>query len=178
MQRTEIDFSKHEIIVTKNSWELNLENKKMLGIKFTNIDEVMLVTGDFGNWIFCRQWVPCLNTKVSEGYWIEKLKNGSSQIAGAYSPEKTLKAIEEKIAELHEEPYSDNEDIQNEYLEYLEEMKGYVHDELDYTYHAYRDKPEFLEYEDVIFIKKINPQLQVVFDAWDYLCDRMESGQK
>ena len=42
--------------------------------------------------------------------------------------------------------------------------------ELDYTHYAYREQPNGLDYEDVIFIKDYKFWLKAVFDGFDEIC--------
>lgn len=82
MPRLNIDWSKHELIIKKFksdidkeciSYELKKPKTFINSIKFTNINGNLLVTGDFLSWIFCREFHPEKEFKVSDEYWIEKL---------------------------------------------------------------------------------------------------------
>lgn len=70
--RTGIDFSKHELIIKETDdvtihW-LKIPNSIKKNIKFTNIEGNLVVTGDFGNWIFCRNFIPSGDGYVSDGW--------------------------------------------------------------------------------------------------------------
>lgn len=200
-KRTDIDFSKHELII-KESEDLKIHILKIPGtvmnmIKFINVDGVMAVTGDFGNWIFCREFHPTANGYVSDGYWLEKLRISSSQQPSKYDSERTAEAIRERAKELNIEwaelkkEYENKEDHTEaewnrylkeetryeETLEYLEECLSNVDDELDYTYHAYRNMPSYYDYEYVIFEKTVDVWLTIIFDGFDEICSRLKNNQ-
>src|SRR3989344_2189435 len=82
--RTGVDFTKHELIVTEQEGLLvhrlkHPEYTYMNSVTFINTNGIMAVTGDYGNWIFCREFHPNDKEGVSGGYWLEKLKIASSQ---------------------------------------------------------------------------------------------------
>jgi len=82
-KRTALDFSKHEIIVVKENGllihHLKIPKQWTNNIKFINTNNILAVTGDFGNWIFCREFHPSKDGYVSDGYWHEKLNIASTQ---------------------------------------------------------------------------------------------------
>ena len=51
--RTTIDWSKHELHITKNEhiavWHLRIDNSYLRSVKFINVEGRLLVTGDWGN---------------------------------------------------------------------------------------------------------------------------------
>lgn len=182
-KRSTIDFSKHKHrveIFKSNKNEIRVDHfqvdsSRMLYIQFINTNEILTVTGDFGSWVFCRPFIPSKDGHVSDDYWLEKLRINSSQSAGDYDNSETAKEIEELISNgLEEYGYEG---------ERLEEAKGWYtdllehsEDETEYTYYAYRhyDKPSFIDYEDIPFVKKINPRLNIIFDAFDEICYRLK----
>ena len=76
---------------------------------------------------------------------------------------------------LEEEGYEDEElgemkDFYKECLDFCElysDSEGYLHE-------AYGVKPNFLDYENVVHIEKIKPRLEIIFDAFEEICNRME----
>jgi hypothetical protein len=143
-------------------------------VRFVNDDYGLSVFGDFGNWIFCRQFVPSENGYVSVGYWNEKLKIRSSQEHAKYDSEETSKEINELInTGLEEYGHfgSELEKLKDWYTELLE----HVDDEIEYLYHAYRsyDCPDDLE--NIPYAKKGSVQLLIIFDAFNEICNRIES---
>lgn len=185
--RTGIDFSKHvhtvEIFLNKDNPEstirvdhFKIPNTRMDYIQFINTDEIMSVTGDFGNWIFSRPFIPSAKNSVSDGYWLEKLRDSSCQEAGKYDSDETAKEIQELIdTGLEDYGYEDDELIKAK--EYFQELLEHTDDENDYIYHAYYDtycQPNFIDNEMIPFAKKLNNWLSIIFDAFDEICNRLE----
>lgn len=171
--RIKPDFSKHEFRYMKDTYctifELKHTNyEKMYRIRFTNIDGHLVVTGDYGNWIFCREFHPHAGGGVSSGYWCEKLRINSEQDSHDFSEEKTANAIRTLLTE--------EEDLTEEEIEYLNGcLDSFTGCEFDYNAFAYRNNiGRFQDYEYVPFEKVIKPQLQFVFDAFDEMCDRLK----
>jgi len=147
-------------------------------IKFVNSSSGLSVFGDFGNWIFNRQFHPSDEGYVSAGYWNEKLKMSSCQEHAAFDSEETCKELQEGIdGGLEEYGYEgDNLVVMKEWYE---ELQSFVDDELEYTYNAYRNQPSgiTIDYEDVPLCKKGSVQLQIIFDAFDEICRRLKATQ-
>lgn len=182
-KRTNYDFSEHELIIEEKDGYLkhtlkHPEYSKMYLIEFLNIQDKLIVSGDYGNWMFCREFHPSEEGGVSDGYWLEKLRMNSTQEPYEYNSEETAELIKEKLKDLDEE--YDNGDIDekeyNQYKEYyVEECLYYVDDEIEYLYNAFRgDKPSNLDYEDVPYVRTVKPQLNIVFDAFDEICKRLK----
>lgn len=175
--RTGIDWSKHEVIVTDQEylkiWHIKKPDTVVNNVKFINTNGILAVTGDFGNWIFCREFWPSVDGGVSDGYWGEKLKIASEQTYSAYDTEETAKEIEEMLNGGLEEYGYEGEELE-QMKEYLTECLAVSDDELEYTYQAYRNMPSFMDYEQVIFRKSPHRWLLAVFDAFDEICRRMK----
>jgi hypothetical protein len=175
-KRTGIDFSKHEVIVKQNDecliHHLKIPTINCHNIKYINCSGILAVTGDFGNWIFCREFHPSKDGYVSNGYWHEKLKILSTQEAMDFDGEATKKALQDKLDEYKQDKGEDaNEDV----IEYYEECINKCDEhELDYTYYAHREQPNGFDYEDVILIKDYKFWLKAVFDGFDEICRRMK----
>ncbi len=178
-KRTDIDFSKHELTITKQDGllihHLAKPNRYQGNIKFINTNGVLVVTGDYSNWMFCREFHPSSEGAVSGGYWLEKLKMHSCQEPSKYDSEATREAINEQLnGGLVEYGYEGEElDKMNEYFE---ECLSHVEDEWAYLYHA-RQYPSFADAEQIIFRKGINIQLRCVFDAFDEICRRIKESE-
>ena len=141
-------------------------------VRFVNDDYGLSVFGDFGNWIFCRPFIPSHEAYVCVGYWNEKLKIGSSQDHAKYDPEETDKELRLLIHEIatNKEDYEKPDNL----IEFYSDLLDYVDDEIEYTYHAFRyNMPSFLDYEDIPFVKKGSYQLLIVFDAFNEICNRL-----
>lgn len=168
-KRTTVDFSKHEfntdVFVNSkgeeiNVFELKKPNTNCGRITYINAKGTLTVNGDYGNWVFCREFHPDADEHVSDHYWIEKLRIASTQVPGEYNSEDTEKEIREKIEELKSEDHDDEDDI----IKYYTECLDYVDEEWQYTKFAYDEVPSEYDHEWVIFNKRLSPQLEVVFD--------------
>jgi len=180
--RTGVDFSKHELIVTEQDGLLihrlkHPEYSHMNSVKFINTNDIMAVTGDYGNWIFCREFHPSAGGGVSDGYWLEKLSIASSQDGREFDSERTREEIQRGIdGELEEYGYSgENLEEAKEYYEYLlsyvDESQRY------YESKAYMEMPSFFDSESIPYVKKTKIWLQIVFDAFDEICERMKKEE-
>lgn len=176
--RTDNDWSKHEIEVTKHDGVLIHHFKKpdtICGnVKFINCGGVLSVTGDYGNWIFCREFHPSKEGYVSGGYWCEKLRMASTQSASDFDSDLTRESLNEAIEKGAEEyGYSGDElEQMKEYyrgcLEYVEESKEI------YQSHAYESLPSFTDHDSMITEHDLKPWLKCVFDAFNEICNRLE----
>lgn len=182
-KRTNFDFSNHthrvEVFTSPSGNEIRVDHlqrgtSRYGYVKFINDDEGLSVFGDFGNWIFCRPFVPSPDGYVSDHYWGEKLRIASVQDPSRYDAEGTRKQIEALINGGLEEWGYDAEELEKS-KEWLSDLIDYADDELDYTYHAFRGwNPPGMDYEDIPFCKKGSIQLNIVFDAFEEICARMK----
>jgi hypothetical protein len=180
-KRTGIDFSKHEVIVQKNDlvsiYYLKKPNTVIDSIKYINCEGIMSVTGDYGNWIFCREFHPHEMGGVSDGYWVEKLKILSSQEPLEFDKESTEKELLQRL-ENYKNENSETIDEYDEVVEYFEEcLSQCTEHELDYTYCAYRNIPKEYEYDFVTLIKDEKYWLKAVFDGFDEICRRLKDKE-
>ena len=182
---TDMDFSKHELIIYDNKLkgdkhllihDLKLPDSVCLRIKFINTNDTCLVTGDFGRWSFCREFWPSADGFVSGMYWLEKLRMYSTQDPARYDSKETNKEIQELVDSGLEESGYDGDELKQA-KDWFINLLQYVDDEIEYTYEAYRgyDKPEFLDYEMIPFVKEIPIQLKIVFDAFNEICNRLKN---
>ena len=113
--RTGIDFSEHELIITKNDnvliHHLKKPNTIMDNVKFINIEGVLLVTGDYSRWSFCREFHRSADGRVSDYYWCEKLSIDSSQTYSDYSSEDTYERLKESLTEYIENRKEEDSDF-------------------------------------------------------------------
>ena len=177
--RTGVDFTKHELIVTEQEGLLihrlkHPEYTHMNSVKFINTNGIMAVTGDYGNWMFCREFHPSAEGRVSSGYWCEKLQIASSQNGYEFDSEGTREEIQYGIEKGLEEYGYTGEELE-EAKEYYEYLLNYV-DESEWYYeaNAYTEMPSFFDSEGVPNVKKVKIWLQIVFDAFDEICRRMK----
>lgn len=173
-KRTKIDFSKHEFKTYEDKYvtifELKLPNTRMNSIQYINCCGTMSVTGDFGNWIFCREFHPSSDGYVSAGYWDEKLQISSVQESHEFDSDET----NEQIEEFRTNYIDENEIVSDEIMEWLEDLEDNVWDKVDYINVAYRQKPDDVEYESVPFGKVRHIWLNYIYDGFDEMCERIE----
>lgn len=186
-ERRSVDFSEHNLWSTEYGdggyvqtriWGLKKDDSRVFSVEFINCRGVMTVTGDFGNFVFCREFHPSKDGYVSDGYWLEKLRMGSCQKPCVFDGEKTRDALAEFEKSLEDQ--FEGEVNGAEYEEAMEYVKACIdasHDvEWEYDSVAYGDKPEWLECEDVPKGHILADYLNAVFDAFDEICRRM--GEK
>lgn len=176
-RRTGIKFHEHEVNVTEFKGavihHLKKPNTYTDSIKFINAGGVLAVTGDYGNWIFCREFHPDPKGGVSDGYWEEKLQIASTQNPHEFDKERTRIEIEVMLNGGIKD-YGWKGDKAEEMKEYFEECLDRIDDELDYKQYAYNNYPSFCDHEIVIFCKKTKYWLNAVFDGFDEICRRMK----
>lgn len=174
-KRTDVDFSTHELFVTENEfvniWYLKQPNTHWNSIKYINTNGIMAVTGDFGNWIFCREFHPSAGGGVSGGYWDEKLRISSEQDSHKYDSDETKKRIDDFVTNF-EDTYGRvmSEDETN----WVEELYNNVDDEFQYVYTAHRENPRTIDHEDVPFGKIRHGWLNIIYDGFDEICERIK----
>ncbi len=197
-KRTNWDWSKHthkvEIFKSSEGNEIRVDHFQKGDsncgyVKFVNDSRGMSVFGDFGNWIFCRQFHPSADGFVSEGYWFEKLRMKSCQELGSFDEGETDKELQELLDERINELTEEYEGVEDgpaivddkigELKEWVQIMKSHTGDEIEYKYNAFRmPLPEGVDHEDIPFAKKVHSQLPFVFDAFDEICRRLRSEDK
>jgi len=167
---TSIDWSKHELHVTKNENVLIHDLKKpgscVDRVVFINSMGVCCVTGDYGNWIFCREFHPSKEGWVSRSYWSEKLKISSTQSSGKFDTSFAIECIDE-----HLKNYSD--DMSENDKNWWNELKENTDNEIEYNSFA-RDYPSDVEAEDIPFGLKRTYWLSAVYDSFNEICNRIQ----
>lgn len=170
-RRTDVDFSKHELIIINNAdykmHYLKLPDTITRSVKFINTQGIMAVTGDYGNWIFCREFIPDRSGKTSERYWIEKLKISSCQDPYKFNTEAARKEILESLKSFSDS-YSHEERV------WLKELYQAA-DDGEYTFIAKAmDHPNSFDCECIPTGKEVDWYLLVIMDAFDEICDRLK----
>jgi hypothetical protein len=171
-KRTDIDFSKHELKIEETEdvkiYDLKQQDTIVRRVVFINTCGVMSVTGDFGNWIFCREFYPSKGGYVSDDYWCEKLSYNQSGYV--FDEDETRKEIKHFV---EEELDNWNEIEKHDLNKYFEGCLYRLHDDLDYKHYAYRKYPTCFDMESVIYLEKIDSWLLAIFDAFEEICSRM-----
>lgn len=183
-KRVDVDFSKHEhfreIFISEKGEEIIVDHFKKADtyhgyIKFTNTNDALLVTGDYGNWVFNRPFVPDEKNFVLDSYWFEKLRTSSIQVFEHLDWNSIENEIKHLIKKgLKEYGYS-GEKLKKAKI-WFKELLENCEDKLDYEHKAYRDydMPSFIDYEMIPYYKEIPIWLLIVFDAFDEICFRIK----
>lgn len=166
-KRTHIDFSQHEIIEEHpnenvSMYHLKLPNTRMHSIRYINAYGVLAVSGDFGNWIFCREFHPGPKEGVSDGYWREKLHIASSQQSEDYDADETIKEIDRLILD---PDWESN-------IEELKELRDQADTSNGEVYMNWAHENTSIDYEYIPYETKTKFWLQCVFDGFDEMCSR------
>ena len=181
-KRTEIEFENHELLTSNQDGLLIHELKKpdtLCGrIRFVNIKGAMMVLGDYGHWMFCREFHPSGDGHVDDHYWIEKLEMYSTQKGKEYDSEATLGKLYDGIngGDLEEYGYVGDElDIMKEYYECCMRFSD---NEWEYVAFAHGDnKPHFIDHDQVPFVQRTKQWLLIVFDGFDEVCRRIKDNE-
>jgi hypothetical protein len=168
-QHTKIDFSKH-ILETKDLGDIQVYTFKLPDsdykhkVVFIVGEGVTTVTGDFGNWVFCREFHPRGTEYISRGYADEKLEINSVQKSSKFDTDRTVELIKQ-----FEEEYL--EELDEETKDWLEQLDNEASDEVEYTRIAYREQPRWVDYDEIPFGEIRHPWLDAVYDAFNAMID-------
>ncbi len=167
-KRTDINFDKHELLIVDNEHvtihHLKIPGSSTNNIQFINCGGIMAVTGDYGNWIFCREFIPSSSERADEQYMNGKLKIASTQESQDYCSEKTENEIEQMIL---------SGDHDGEELKFLKELQEYVGGNgEEYKAWAYENRPSDWDYLPYRTTTKY--WLQAVYDGFDEVCNRLK----
>lgn len=180
-KRTGIDFSKHKAIVTMDLDEiaihkLEVPHTKMGGLFFINTQGILTVGGNFNNWVFDCEFHPHIGFgEVSDHYWDEKLEKSSKQEAMVFDHEETEKFLD-GYAEYYLEMYDD--ELSDEQNEFIDELKNRVENEYDFIDFSNNKRPDSFDFEMEFHKMKRHHYLDVVYDAFEVLCLKLEENAK
>lgn len=188
-KRTSIDWSKHELITKQDSlckihW-LKQPDTITHNVKFIHVEDILIVTGDFGRWSFCRDFNPegFEKTGVSDSYWCEKIEIGSEQKTEVFDSEIAEQSIKEKIEELLQNAEIDiDEDVcfendnEQEKYDFWNDLLGHCNDDFELTSYFRENKPNSLDFESYPICTKQNNSLDAIFDAFEEIIKRFNNG--
>ena len=129
----------------------------------------MSVTGDFGNQIFNRKFIPSENEYVSDTYWDEKLRTCSQQKSHYYCHEKTGKLIED-FANNFSETYGREPNYEEK--QWLNLLKKENEENDNYLTIAYNELPNTIDSEDIPYGEERHFWLNAVYDGFDLICKK------
>ncbi|MBF0554274.1 MAG: hypothetical protein HQK96_06885 [Nitrospirae bacterium] len=169
-KRTKVDWSKHKLTIKQINgenviYEFAVPGHRAQSVIFINAAGIMAVTGDWGNWFFCREFHPSPDEYVSDGYWIQKLKIASCQEPYDFDSVEVIREIEQ-LKKDHE--------LSPEEIEWLDELEIAATDG-EYAFIAKAmDHPSSFDCEMIPDGKVIKWWLLVVFDAFDEICNQLQ----
>jgi hypothetical protein len=181
---SEFDFSKHQLKIehyehiTIHTLQTS-ENSSIFKVRFMNIPSHLIIDGDFGSWMFCRNFYP--NGKYDDycqpSYWMEKLRMNSSQDPAEFDKDETEKELLEGInGGLEEYGYKGNE--LKEAISFFKFLQIYLDNEIEYKYMAFIEHiPSFMDCEQIPYVRTASPQLNIVFDAFNEICNRLKQNK-
>ena len=175
-KRTEIDFSNHVLIIQENElvkihW-LKKPDSIEKNVKFINCEGSLIVKGDFGNWIFSREFIPnATKEKISDSYWDEKLELHSTQESEVWDESSIIEDIDRAILEIAEMGYDESEI--EEATEFFKSARTYADNEIDYVCFCRENHPDFLNTEIIPNGKVRNNRLNIIYDAFEEICRRL-----
>ncbi len=171
---TDINFDKHELLIVDNEHvkihHLKVPNTSQDNIKFINCGGIMAVCGDYGNWIFCREFVPGSKEQADSQYMTEKLRIASSQEPYEMDTEATKKEIQTLIGS---GDFTNEEEV--EYLLELLDKADCTGEE--YRSWAYENCPSDMS-EYIPYVKTIKYWLKAVYDGYDEICKRLKEAEE
>ena len=178
-KRTDIDFSQHYVVTSKTEdvtmHHIKLPDTRMHSVRFINAYGIMAVTGDFGNWIFCREFHPGPKEYISDGYWLEKLSIASCQKPMEPDWESTTKELKELIESGYEACGYEGDNLK-EMKEYAQDCLNAIEDgERRYDVVSVDQLPSCADYEDIVNHTKPQFWLLAVFDAFEEICDKLKT---
>jgi hypothetical protein len=164
-KRTGIDFSRHEVIVTQVEGLLVHYLKKpgtiCDSIRFINTHGILAVNGDYGNWIFCREFHPATDADgACDYYWTQKLKIASTQQPYEWDEDGTRHDLLKEIEDLKSDKVANAEGIEY-YSNCVENMHG---SKDEYMRYAYEHLPDHWDYESIICRDRLKYWLQAVYE--------------
>lgn len=187
-KRTNIDWSQHELIIKEDSlckihW-LKKPDTVLYNVKFIHIEGILVVTGDFGRWSFCRDFDPDGFDKdgVSDSYWCEKIRLGSEQTVSVFDYNTAQQSIQEKIDELLENSETDRDENicfedsrEQEEYDFWNDLMGYCENEIELVNYFRENKPNSLDFEDFPCCKIQNRRLDAIFAAFEEISRRLST---
>lgn len=135
-------------------------------VVLTNVAGVCVVTGDYGNWVFCRQFVPSSGGSASPSYMDEKLRIASKQVTHSFDEESLLEnaklALKEELengetnarrVELFQQVIDSQPGSEQDYFELLKDFSDVDHE----CYPSYKSRDVWLD---------------IIYSAFDEMCRR------
>ena len=169
IKRTNIDFTNFSLTINECEY-LTYVLKNDVGsiIKFITDDSHLYVVGDYGNWIFNRNFIPVNGGSVLDYYWVRLLRERSTQNPFIFSKHKTCITIDAMIVNI-EVNYPNDSQKKIDLIKYFKNSKEYVDNEQEYLWFVSEHKPNWY-LNDIIVEYDYMYDILVVFDAFEEIC--------
>ena len=172
VRRTQVDFKNHVHTVMEHKFDdskygtvriddFKRPDSSTCSIKFINAGGILAVTGDYGNWIFCREFHPSADGYVLDHYWYEELRTLSCQEAEEFDEKVAVSQINEYLNE--------HDDLSDEEVEFWERLIDSCGSEYEFIAEV-MDRPSCVEAEAIPRGKRPNFGIEAIFDAFDEIC--------
>lgn len=171
-----VDFSQHKLHRLENenlqTFHLKLDGTSRNNVKFTLVDGVTVITGDFGNWVACRYFNPKDDPIDSVGYFCEKLRIHSEQELYEWDSDYLASEVKELIKGLKERGIKGKNFEKSK--EFLEESLGFGDNEIDYIAYCREYMPECFDYEYLPDGYVTKYRIFILVDAFNEICQRLK----
>jgi hypothetical protein len=175
-----VDFSQHKLHRLENenlqTFHLKLDGTIRNNVKFTLVDGVTVITGDFGNWVACRYFNPKDDPIDSVGYFCEKLRIHSEQKTDVWSSDKLAEEVNQLINEGLEDKGLATSEIE-ECQEFLRDSLDFADNEIDYVSFCREYKTESFEYNWLPNGYEPNYRILVIIDAFNDIYNKLKTEQ-
>jgi len=178
-KHSKIKFDQHKLHVVENdhfsSFHLKIDGTIRNNVKFTLIDGVTLITGDFGNWVACRPFNPRDGDIDSVGYFCEKLTISSTQETKEWDSDYLESEVKDLIDGLKERGVKGKSFEKSK--EFLEDSLGFGDDEIDYVSYCRDNMPECFDYEYLPDGYVTKYRIFVLVDAFNEIYQRLKKEE-
>ena len=161
-----MDFSKHlysfEEFSTKQFGKgrvdrLYVNDSDFNSVLFVNFKGILTVSGDFGNWVFDREFIPSEKNQYCIPYMNEKLRKSSEQSAGEFDSEATVASLKKRVTEILSEHFPDK-------IEKLEQREATLEDRSFFQEAVILFQT--LKYQNTTSVENDMKELDWILDLW------------
>ncbi|MBU0630970.1 MAG: hypothetical protein KKC80_08710 [Candidatus Margulisbacteria bacterium] len=176
--RTGFNFEEHELEINNLGeciiYKFAKPDLFCHSVTFINIAGHLVVTGDWGHYVFKREFRPDAEGYVSDDYWCSKLNHYNEKHWGEYSSEETYQLLQELIADYKtDNDIKDEDEDDDEYIFAAKDLQRYTYSEYAYLNQLENEDLEPLYHEDIMPCYSIKKKLLYIFDAFEAICERL-----
>ena len=147
-------------------------------IQFINTPLGMTVISTYGNLVFNVPLVPTAISYVDDNYWLRMLQTNSHQDVYEYDAGATKSALTTMLRE-HVLDEDLDEEAETPMLEYLNHILYHADDERSYLSltNEIQAIPDDMEHPDIPLCYKVKPNILLLFDAFEYICEQIKMAE-